>query len=189
MSLIKSIKQQLGLSVTAANNFTLDASADNGTMKLARGNAGATTQDILTVAAGGGVSILGGTVAPAAGQVGEFLTSTAGPIAASGSGTFQDLLNINLSPGVWDVTGTVLYSATGVSTVRSAGLSLTSGAFGLSFSQNANTMTIGFSDQVNIPATRIVTTVGISVLLVGRVIYSSGTQNAESRIIQARRVA
>lgn len=56
MSLLKTIKQQLGLSVTPANNFTLDASADNGTMKLARGNAGATTQDILTVDAAGKVA-------------------------------------------------------------------------------------------------------------------------------------
>jgi len=56
MSLIKAIKAQLGLSVTPANNFTLDASADNGTMKLARGNAGATTQDIMTVAADGKVA-------------------------------------------------------------------------------------------------------------------------------------
>lgn len=56
MSLLKTIKQQLGLSVTPANNFTFDASADNGTMKLARGNAGATTQDILTVAANGRVA-------------------------------------------------------------------------------------------------------------------------------------
>lgn len=58
MSLIKSIKNQLGLSGTPANNFTLDASADNGTMKLARGNAGATTQDVMTVAANGTVSLL-----------------------------------------------------------------------------------------------------------------------------------
>lgn len=56
MSLIKSIREQLGLSVTPANNFTLDASADNGTMKLARGNAGATTQDIMTVDAAGKVA-------------------------------------------------------------------------------------------------------------------------------------
>ena len=53
MSLLKAIKAQLGLSNTPANNFTLDASADNGTLKLARGNAGATTQDILTVDAAG----------------------------------------------------------------------------------------------------------------------------------------
>lgn len=60
MSLLKIIRQQLGLSVTPANNFTLDASADNGTMKLARGNAGATTQDILAVDAAGKVSFLQG---------------------------------------------------------------------------------------------------------------------------------
>jgi hypothetical protein len=56
VSLIKAIRQQLGLSVTPANNFTLDASADNGTMKLARGNAGATTQDVMTVNAAGKVA-------------------------------------------------------------------------------------------------------------------------------------
>lgn len=56
MSLIKSIRKQLGLSVTPANNFTLDASADDGTMKLARGNAGATTQDVMTVDAAGKVA-------------------------------------------------------------------------------------------------------------------------------------
>lgn len=52
MSLLKAIKAQLGLSVTPANNFTLDASADNGTMKLAR-NSG---QDIMTVDAAGRVA-------------------------------------------------------------------------------------------------------------------------------------
>lgn len=56
MSLLKAIKTQLGLSNTPANNFTLDASAENGTLKLARGNAGATTQDILTVDANGRMS-------------------------------------------------------------------------------------------------------------------------------------
>lgn len=56
MSLIKAIKHQLGLSVTPANNFTFTAEADNGTMKLARGNAGATTQDVMTVDAAGKVA-------------------------------------------------------------------------------------------------------------------------------------
>ena len=53
MSILKAIKAQLGLSNTPANNFTITAEADNGTLKLARGNAGATTQDILTVDASG----------------------------------------------------------------------------------------------------------------------------------------
>lgn len=56
MSLLKAIKAQLGLSNTPANNFTITAEADNGTLKLARGNAGATTQDILTVDASGKVA-------------------------------------------------------------------------------------------------------------------------------------
>ena len=56
MSLLKTIRAQLGISATATQNFTLDASASDGTMKLARGNAGATTQDILTVDASGNVN-------------------------------------------------------------------------------------------------------------------------------------
>lgn len=51
MSLIRAIKHRLGLSVTPANNFVLDASADNGTMKLARESG----QDIMTVDAAGKV--------------------------------------------------------------------------------------------------------------------------------------
>ncbi len=51
MSLVKSNMHQLGQSATATQNFTLDASAANGTMKLSRGNAGATSQDILTISA------------------------------------------------------------------------------------------------------------------------------------------
>lgn len=62
MSIIKAIRAQLGLSSTATQNFTLDASAADGTMKLARGNAGATTQDILTVDANGKVSMPNTTV-------------------------------------------------------------------------------------------------------------------------------
>jgi hypothetical protein len=62
MSLIKAIRHQLGLSITPANNFVLTAQADNGTMKLARGNADATTQDIMTVDAAGKVTFPAGLV-------------------------------------------------------------------------------------------------------------------------------
>lgn len=47
---------QLGDSATAANNFMLTAEANDGTLKLARGNQGATTQDVMTVDAAGKVS-------------------------------------------------------------------------------------------------------------------------------------
>jgi hypothetical protein len=63
MSLLKAIRAQLGLSASAAQNFTLDASAADGTMKLARGNAGATTQDIITVAGDGKVDFPAGLAA------------------------------------------------------------------------------------------------------------------------------
>jgi len=56
VSIIKSIMHQLGLSGDPAKNFTLSVpAAPDGTMKLARGNAGATTQDIMTVDAAGKV--------------------------------------------------------------------------------------------------------------------------------------
>lgn len=50
----------LGDSGTATNNFVLTASAANGTMKLARGNEGATTQDILVVAPDGKLAVPAG---------------------------------------------------------------------------------------------------------------------------------
>ena len=53
MSLIKAIAAQLGISANAAQNFVLTAAAQDGTMKLARGNNGSTTQDIATIDAAG----------------------------------------------------------------------------------------------------------------------------------------
>lgn len=56
MSLIKSNSVQVGQSPTATQNFTLAVpSAPDGTIKLARGNAGATTQDVLSVDASGNI--------------------------------------------------------------------------------------------------------------------------------------
>jgi len=52
---------QLGDSATATQNFVLQSNVD-GTAKLARGNAGATTQDIMTVDASGKVAFPQNTV-------------------------------------------------------------------------------------------------------------------------------
>jgi len=58
MSLLKTNAVQIGQSATATQNFTLSVpSSPDGTIKLARGNNGATTQDILTVDSSGFVSI------------------------------------------------------------------------------------------------------------------------------------
>lgn len=82
MSLLKAIKAQLGLSNTATNNFTLTAEAADGTMKLARGNAGATTQDIITIDANGVVAF------PQRAQL------TLGTAVPTTSGTSVDLTGI-----------------------------------------------------------------------------------------------
>lgn len=49
MSTVKAARHHIGISATPTQNFTLTAEALDGSMKLARGNPGATTQDILTV--------------------------------------------------------------------------------------------------------------------------------------------
>lgn len=56
--ILKAGAVQLGDSATATQNFTLRTNID-GTATLARGNVGATTQDILTIDAAGVASLLG----------------------------------------------------------------------------------------------------------------------------------
>jgi hypothetical protein len=57
MSLIKANAVQIGQSGTATQNFTLAVpSSPDGTIKLARGNSGATTQDVMSVSNAGVVS-------------------------------------------------------------------------------------------------------------------------------------
>lgn len=85
MSLIKANAVQIGQSPTATQNFTLAVpSSPDGTIKLARGNAGATTQDVLSVDASGNVSFAGGITS------GNISSSTA---IATGSTTARSLAN------------------------------------------------------------------------------------------------
>jgi len=61
MSLIKANAVQIGQSPTATQNFTLAVpSSPDGTIKLARGNAGATTQDVISVDASNSTAIATG---------------------------------------------------------------------------------------------------------------------------------
>ena len=58
MSLIKSNSIQIGQSTTATQNFTLSVpSSPDGTIKLARGNSGATTNDVFSVNATGSLIV------------------------------------------------------------------------------------------------------------------------------------
>ena len=83
MSLIKANAVQIGQSPTATQNFTLAVpSSPDGTIKLARGNAGATTQDVMNVSNAGVVSFPQG--------LGNISNSTA---IATGSTNARSLAN------------------------------------------------------------------------------------------------
>jgi hypothetical protein len=81
MSLIKANAVQVGQSNTATQNFTLAVpSSPDGTIKLARGNAGATTQDVLSVDASGNINGL--------------VKSTGSTTARSLENRFADIYNV-----------------------------------------------------------------------------------------------
>lgn len=81
MSLIKANAVQIGQSGTATQNFTLAVpSSPDGTIKLARGNAGATTQDVLSVDASGNINGL--------------VKSTGSSAARTLANRFADVVNV-----------------------------------------------------------------------------------------------
>jgi len=173
MSLIKAIKHQLGLSVTPANNFTLDASADNGTMKLARGNAGATTQDIMTVAANGSVSFPQTPVLNAGGPAFRAQLSanqTGIPTSAWTTVLAQEVFDTDnaydqatgrftpLVPGYYAVFGGINFSSTSGLTSANVGIA-----------KNGNTTT--FMSYALVPAIGAIQAMGT----VGAVVFLNGT--------------
>lgn len=188
-------KNQVGVSATPANNFTLDASTDNGTMKLAR-NSG---QDIMTVDAAGkvafpvGASIKGGTVAPAAGQVGEILSATASQVLTTGSS--QTVATLALTAGVWDVDGEIIYTSGGTHNLTRLceSISLTTNTQGGSIaaavyaSQSYNPSGTG-SISRSAPLTRVVLSAPASVYLIAYPIFSSAGLTGQGAI-RARRAA
>ena len=185
MSIIKAIKHVLGMSPTPANNFVLDASADNGTMKLARQSG----QDIITVAADGGVSILGGIVAPSAGQVGELRTVSGGP-ANIGNGTVTGFGDFTLTPGVWDIQTQMSINPTdaGCTLQHVTGL-LTAGTLGnLSAKLQSVTIGQGITSTISGPLSRLVITENTTIYCVARAFYTAGTVSV-SAVMTARRVA
>lgn len=111
MSLLKANSVQIGQSATATNNFTLSVPASpDGTIKLARGNSGATTADVLTVNASGaitGATISGATINSSTINGGSITLGTA---QNSTSGTAIDFTGI---PS-WAKRVTVMFN--GVST-------------------------------------------------------------------------
>jgi len=109
MSLIKANAVQVGQSNTATQNFTLAVpSSPDGTIKLARGNAGATTQDVLSVDASGNVSFVGNTTSNVSNST---AIATGSTTARSLANRFADVVNVKdfgaVGDGVADDTAAI----------------------------------------------------------------------------------
>ncbi len=120
---------QLGDNITATQNFVLSENSD-GTAKLARGNTGATTQDILTVDANGRVTMPQNVVAFRASMSGlqsvpnNLVTTAAFNTVITNTGGVYDTATGKWTPGVagwYTITAKGSFSgATGTGDVRIA---------------------------------------------------------------------
>ena len=112
MSTLKANNIQIGQSATASQNFVLAVPATpDGTIKLARGSAGATTQDVLTIGADGKVAF------PAGGGGGLSSAVTASTNTTASSSTLYVLtasvtLTLPASPSVGTTVGVANFSNT-----------------------------------------------------------------------------
>lgn len=132
---------------------------------------------VATAAAGMGVT--DGTDA-AAGQVGEYLTASGGPVTLTTNAT-ANVATLNLTAGDWDVSGLVSFSAgAGTHTSFGAGLD-TIGIL------NQSTFPAGALTQgIGIPPKRYNASVATVVHLVAVATFSAGTVTAQG-VVSARR--
>lgn len=124
----------------------------------------------------------------ASGDIGEIISNTTTGVALT-SGTPANLTSVVLTPGDWDLSGTVLLSSTAVNiTLSFGGLNTTSGTLP-AFPSVARFETQGgtASLQTAVPSVRFNVSANTTVYLVGQITFPSGTGTG-SGYIRARRV-
>jgi len=155
MSLIKANAVQIGQSNGATDNFTLAVpSSPNGTIKLARGNAGATTQDVMNISNTGVVSF------PQGFSTGNITANVIGNL--TGDVFASNGTNIVLQNGTNGTDATFTGSVSGgtLSGNASSATVIASGSTARSlanrFADILNVLDFGaYNDGTNAPATRL----------------------------------
>ncbi len=103
MSTVKANNVQVGQSGTATNNFTLyQPSSPDGTVRLAVGNSGATSADVLTANSSGTLILQGGSTS----ATGVGITFPATQSASSDANTLDDYEEGTWTPSVSNMTTT-----------------------------------------------------------------------------------
>lgn len=155
--------------------------------KLSMGDFG--TNDTIIADTTGG-KYKGHNIAPAAGFIGEILSTTFVTVALTNT-IPANLATLNLTSGVWDVSLSAFMFCNGNSTALYAGISATSatlsGVAGINYAWAANPSTAGISRTMVVPRVRVVVTSTTAYYAVGRADFSTGS-SSNNGIISATRV-
>lgn len=152
---------------------------------LSFGNSSVITVTTQTGGVGSGLT----NTSPAAGYIGERLTSTVtalGPTNATPTG----VITLALTPGVWDLSAIGSFSYTGNNTASLINISSVNntitGTLGDAYAQFNQTNTTGFLTTLSVPAFRVAVTANTNYFCVVQANYSTGAVSVNARMSAVR---
>jgi hypothetical protein len=143
-----------------------------------------------TTLAGGAIAGLSG-VAPNSGFIGERITSTVTGVSVP-NGTATNITSINLTIGVWDISGIIDLNNSGTSTAWQSSLSSTSATIQGTIGDQATQFSVGTAllggtrVSMTVPSYRVLLTSSATYYLVGLSNFSTGTCTGAGRISAVR---